>query len=86
VRTNEWHAITLAMDHPTHGRFFIGIIYGETSVSAQRSWHVGDVCHCEWIGEPGQTHANVDAAKAAVAKRIAELDALAVPELLEAGQ
>lgn len=86
MRTNQWHAITLAMDHPRYGRFFIGIYPHEECVSVQRAWHVGDVCHCEWIGEPGQSHADIDAAKVAVEARIAELDALAVPELLEAGQ
>lgn len=84
MRSEQWHVISIVMDHPVHGRFFLGLEHGNDCVSAQRAWHVGNVCHAEWIGEPGQSHANLDAAKAAVEARIRELDALVASEQLEA--
>jgi len=81
----EWEIYSMWLRHEQHGAFWVYPGHGAGYVGASR-------CYRTAPGQPlvseelGERHASLADAQAAVAKRIAELDAVAVPELLEACQ
>lgn len=77
-----WRIAMHEMRHAHHGQFIVSMGL-EQRWSAQRVWGEHPHAQCEWLGEPW-AYESADEAKEACARRIAELDALAQAQAVEA--